>query len=571
MPHHKNYTKDRIMKRSLMASGIAAASLAALVACNQQNDTKTTTGTVDAWLLTTTGELVGVDVDSPDKDILFSRISGLVAATSTTAAEHIIDIDIRNADGSLYGLSDQSRIYFINPVSGNATLVSHLRNADNSADYNLSAAATYTIDFNPAADRLRIIGSNGDNLRVDVLTGQTIVDGAINGSGAVISGAAYTDTFDASGRGTQLFTLDTVNDQLYLQNPPNAGTQTTAVSLGVNATAVQGYDIVPETGLGYAILTVAGAPRLYRIDQTAASNAATLIPSGKLPGDVTYRSLAVVTRANPTVLGLSDDNKLYNFTALNPAVISTATSITLPAGAPAGETLLGIDYRQSDRTLYSLSSAGRIYSINLTPPAAGAATLVSTLTADPTDTSSPFTTLSAGSSTIDFNPTVPGTTTPASVFPDQNRLRIIGADLSNAVAVIDNGNVTTQSAVTPSTSAVAAAAYSNNFRGAISTQLFVIDRTTNSVATQSLAATSTVPEGTLTTLGTLGITINGRAGFDISGRANENALLAARSTATGPLTLYRLVLASGSDLASAVGQIGGAAGPGNLVDIAIRY
>ncbi len=567
------------MKKTLMAVAIATASLGALVACNEQNNTTTpVTGTIDAWLLSTTGELVGIDVDNPGRNITFSRISGLLAATSTTAEERIIDIDYRNADGSLYGLSDQSRIYLISPSSGTATLVSRLRNAADTADYTLSNAATYTIDFNPAADRLRIIGSNGDNLRVDVLTGQTIVDGNINGGGAIIAGAAYTDTFGASGRGTQLFTLDTVNDQLYLQNPPNAGTQTNAIPLGVNATAVQGYDIVPETGLGYAILSVGGAARLYQIDQTAVANAATLVSDRKLPGDITYRSLALVTRANPTVLGLSDDNKLYQFTANNPAVISTATSVTLPAGAPMGETLLGIDFRQSDRTLYGLSSAGRIYSINLTPPTApatapivGAATLVSTLTADAADTSNPFTGLSAGSSTMDFNPTVPGTTTPASVFPDQNRLRIIGADLSNAVAVIDSGSVTTQSAVTPSTAAVAAAAYSNNFRGSTSTQLFVIDRTTNSVAVQLLAASGAVPEGTLTTLGTLGITVNGRAGFDISGRANENVLLAARSTATGPLTLYRLVLASGSNLATAVDQVGGAAGPGNLVDIAIRY
>lgn len=563
------------MKRSLLAIAITTASLGGLVACNNEEESLQASGNINALLLSTTGELVAIDVDRPDRNVRFARISGLAAATTTTAAEQIVDIDYRNADGSLYGLSNQNRLYLIDPLSGGATLVSRLRNAANTADYNLADNASYTIDFNPVADRLRIIGSNGDNLRVDVLTGQVIVDSPVNGgsAGTVISGAAYTDTFGSTGRGTQLFTLDAVNDQLYLQNPPNAGTQSAAISLGVNASSVQGYDIVPATGKGYAILTAGGKTRLYRIDQTATGNAATAI-SDRLPGDVSYRSLAMVTTANPTVLGLSDNNQLYQFTAANPAVISTATGITLPAGAPAGETLLGIDFRQSDRTLYGLSSAGRIYSINLTAPTApattpvvGAATLMSTLVADPSDTSAPFTGLTAASYSIDFNPTVPGGSAP---FPDQNRLRIIGSDQSNAVAVIDSGLVTTQASVTPATSTVTAAAYSNNFRGTLLSSLLVIDRTTGSLASQSLSASGTTPEGTLTAFGSLGISPTGRAGFDISGRANENVLLAARTTASGPLTLYRVLLLAGDNLASAVDQIGGASGPGNLVDIAIR-
>jgi len=35
-----------------------------------------------------------------------------------------------------------------------------------------------TVDFNPVADRLRVMGSDGTNLRVNVEDGKAIVDGS---------------------------------------------------------------------------------------------------------------------------------------------------------------------------------------------------------------------------------------------------------------------------------------------------------------------------------------------------------------------------------------------------------
>ena len=516
-------------------------------------------GTINAWLLTTTGELVAVDLADPSRNITFSRPSGLVAASGSTPAEQLIDIDYRNADGALYGLTDQSRLYLLNPTSGATTLISHLRTADDSADYNLDSNASYSMDFDPASDRLRLIGSNGDNLSVEVASGRVTVGTAVNGSGALISGVAFSDSFDSSGRKSQLYGIDADQDMVFQQDT-GTGAQSGGVSLGVDASTVRGYDIDPATGAGYAILTVANKTRVYSIDPGAAGAVATPVgPRDTLPGDVVYRGMTVVTTANPTVLGLGADNTLYQFTAQQPGLISNPVSISLPGS----ETLLGMDLRPSDGLLYGLGSGGHIYRISLDSTTLGTATLVSTLAADSSDSSSPFSGLSSGVSyCADFDPVAPGGTVS---FPDQNRLRLLGSDLSNAVIIADDGSVTTGTSLTPSTTTLAASAYSNNYRNSVLSSLFVIHDDKLSVVSQQSST-----EGALTTVGSLGFTVSGSAGFDIAGYSNDNILLAARSTGSGPFTLYKLETSGSGNLATAVDQIGGASGPTNLIDITIR-
>lgn len=555
------------MKRSLIAASLAALTLGgALTGCENESSTPETSASIDAWLLTTTGELVAVDLDDPSRNITFSRLSGLAAASGSTPAERLLDIDYHNAEGALYGLSDQNRIYLISPVLGSITQISRLRTADGSADYNLSASASYSMDIDPVSSRLRLLGDNGDNLDVDIISGRVTVGPSVASGGGVISASAYTDAFDAGGRQSSLYVMDVAHDLMGLQDTAT-GAQSAIVPLGVDATAVRGYDIDPVSGAGHAILTVGGKTRIYRIDPQAATGAATPVgPEDFLPGKVVYRGIAVVTPANPTVLGLSDDNKLYQFTARNPGQLSTALAISLPAGAPTDETLLGLDFRPSDGQLYGLGSAGRLYRISLAPASAGTATLVSSLTADAGDSSNPFTGLAAGTRySMDFSPVAPGG---SAVFPDQNRLRLIGSDLSNASVIADNGAVTTQTAITPATATVAAVAHGNNYRGSLVSSLYAVSGDQLGVITQ--VGTASTPEGSLVTTGTLGFSITGQAGLDIAGRSNENALLAARSSTSGPLTLYRLALFGSSNLATAVGPIGGSTGPENLVDIAIR-
>ena len=81
-------------------------------------------------------------------------------------------IDVRPADGMLYAVTADGGIYTVDAKTGAATMKSKLSET-------LKAGVTVTVDFNPVADRLRIITSEGVNLRVNVDDGKATVDGPL--------------------------------------------------------------------------------------------------------------------------------------------------------------------------------------------------------------------------------------------------------------------------------------------------------------------------------------------------------------------------------------------------------
>jgi hypothetical protein len=138
--------------------------------------------------------------------------------------------------------------------------------------------ASFGVDFNPPADRLRIISDTGQNLRHDLSPGGvTAADGALNytaGTAAAgVSGAAYTNNDLDPATGTTLFDLDATLDQVAIQSPPNVGSLVATGKLGVDAGAPIGFDIysrlrrgVSVENRGIASLVVAGKPALYRVN-----------------------------------------------------------------------------------------------------------------------------------------------------------------------------------------------------------------------------------------------------------------------------------------------------------------
>ncbi len=143
-------------------------------------------------------------------------------------------------------------------------------------------------------------------------------------------------------------------------------------------------------------------------------------------------------------------------------------------GLSGGDTIVGIDFRPANGLLYGLgvnlpTGIAHVYSIDTT---SAAATLVSTLAADPADTTSPFpfTTVSGSMFGVDFNPTV-------------DRLRVTSNTGQNLRLNVDTGFVQLdvplayQSGDTNfgDTPIVTAVAYSNNFSGATTTTLRGVD------------------------------------------------------------------------------------------------
>ncbi|MDB5948224.1 MAG: polymerase, partial [Massilia sp.] len=165
--------------------------------------------------------------------------------------------------------------------------------ADTSLPYAGLSGTSFAVDFNPVADRLRVISDTGQSLRINADTGATTTDGAINMAGGtpVVTGAAYTNSF-AGTTTTTLVDIDTSLDTLSLQNPPNEGSLTAVGPLGVNAAGDVALDIAGGgNGLVLAALrTTSGGPStLYRIDLVtgaatpvngAATPATSLVGSG---------------------------------------------------------------------------------------------------------------------------------------------------------------------------------------------------------------------------------------------------------------------------------------------------
>jgi len=498
----------------------------------------------DVFVLTASNRLVSYDIAAP----VTSRTN--VAVTGLQSGENLIGIDFRPADGQLYAVGSTGRVYTVNGTTGVATLKSTLAAdaTDTTLPFTALAGTAFGVDFNPVADRLRIVSNTGQSLRINVDTGATTTDGAINGGAAntAVRAAAYTNSFAGTGT-TTLFVIDGANNTLYTQNPPNNGTLTTPVALGVAATNIGGFDIDAKTNTGYAAMTVGGVRGLYSLNLAATTAPATLIGSVGLSEDT--RGFALRTPAAPVAYGLTDDARIVTFKTATPNTLDTNVAVS---GLATGERLLGFDVRPKDGLLYGISSTGRIVTI---VPATGVATVKATLAADASDTTAPYTAVAGATFAVDFNPVA-------------DRLRVISNTGQSLRINVDTGATTTDGAINRAGAlpVVTGAAYTNSYAGTTATSLYDID-----LASANLALQNPPNDGTLVNVGALGVAVAGDVGFDIAGGANGLAIAALRTTATGPSSLYRVdlttgaaVLLTGTATTSAVGS-----GTVGLTDIAI--
>ncbi len=226
------------------------------------------------------------------RDIGF--ISGLQGDTS------LIGIDFRVQDGLLYGVGNFGGLYTINLRNAVATPVP----APVGPALDVALAGTFFgVDFNPAANALRIVSDTGQNLRhpfAGALQGQTQNDAGTPAIGLRyppvppaaatpalgVTAAAYTNNDDAATggtpTGTTLFDIDTVldpnnpvdqTDVVVIQSPANSGNIVATGSLGVDAGPQAGFDIFSQLRKGVAVSNTAFASlfvneryRLYNIN-----------------------------------------------------------------------------------------------------------------------------------------------------------------------------------------------------------------------------------------------------------------------------------------------------------------
>ena len=426
--------------------------------------------------ITTMNELVYFNSNNP------KTFTSKTAVTGITSGEKLLSIDFRPATGELYALSNASKLYIINTSNASARMVG-------STAFIPSIAGTIaSIDFNPTVDRIRLVSNTGQNLRLHPETGAVAAtDININGTGnPSITGLAYTNS-KAGASTTVLYDIDPMLGKLYKQDPPNNGTLVEVGNLGTTFTGQCAFDIKYDNSTALLSLN----EKLHILDLN--NGKATYIGSFQQP----IIDIAIPTE--PVAYAIDNSNNLQIFNPNSPMPVSKTI-----AGLQSGENILGIDFRPANGQLYALGSSSRMYTINL---GTGAATAVG---------ASPFSTLLSGTDFgFDFNPTV-------------DRIRVVSNTGQNLRLNPNDGTIAAVDlALNPGSPMISAAAYTNNFAGATSTTLFVIDHNTDKLYQQNPPN-----NGTLAETGSLGINITNANGFDIGSMSQKAYLMASVGSST---------------------------------------
>lgn len=240
--------------------------------------------------ITVGGELVSFRAGEPQNLLRRQPLRGLAVGDA------LVGIDFRVARGVLYALSAQGRLYTLDvktaqlsPVGSGSPLPVAL------------AGPRFGFDFNPVADRIRVVGERGQNLRLHPDSG-AMVDGdasregvqpdpdlsyvagdANAGRNPVLMGAAYSYN-KSDAKLTTNFAIDGAAGTLVIQGSregtapvvsPNTGRLTTVGALGTGPLQDAAFDISDLDNSALAALRIAGRTRLYQVD--LATGRATLL------------------------------------------------------------------------------------------------------------------------------------------------------------------------------------------------------------------------------------------------------------------------------------------------------
>jgi hypothetical protein len=282
------------MKKGIAAAAVAASVVAALTGAAGSSSAQTS-GPL-AFGISTDGTLMATfDTAKPGVLNWFRQVTGLVCGEKS-----LIGIDIRVQDKTLYGVGDKGCIYTIKIVSDEVviTKVSQLTVP--------LYGTNFGIDFNPAADRLRVISDWGQNLRHDLNTHTTTEDVVLttppNATTRGVTAAAYTNNDLDPSTATTLFDIGTNTDQVLIQSPANNGTLAPTGALGVDTGPIAGFDIYSDltngkttSVTGYAVLVPAsGSPAtLYTVNLLTGAATST----GNFP--FPFGDIAVMLDTNP--------------------------------------------------------------------------------------------------------------------------------------------------------------------------------------------------------------------------------------------------------------------------------
>jgi hypothetical protein len=217
--------------------------------------------------LVATAGLAGTAVAAPaialvgDKTLVMFDTETLAVSGSmdVTGVDRLHGIDVRPADQMLYGVAGDGSIVTIDTASGAATVKSTLSTM-------LPDGVGAIVDFNPVADRLRLMGTDGTNLRVNVDDGMVTTDGSLAydaadmhaGETPAIVAAAYTNSV-GKPEATAMYDIDATIAGLIQQAPPNDGVLKAIGKLGIEGAETYAFDIAATADLTNTAYLVAGS------------------------------------------------------------------------------------------------------------------------------------------------------------------------------------------------------------------------------------------------------------------------------------------------------------------------
>ncbi|HVG24161.1 MAG TPA: DUF4394 domain-containing protein [Thermoanaerobaculia bacterium] len=204
---------------------------------------------------------------------------GTVVVTGMRPGETLSGIDYRPATGQLYGLGslggNSAQLYQINTSTGVA--------APMGLPFALFGANVIGIDFNPVVDRVRVITTANQNIRINPTTGEVFVDtntdyapgdpnaGAGNAPWAVaytnnVPGAVQTTLYGLTYGRTSLI-LITIGSPNGTPASPNTGLMFTVGSTGITNANSQSVGLdISAGGIAYALIN--SPAQLYTVNLT---------------------------------------------------------------------------------------------------------------------------------------------------------------------------------------------------------------------------------------------------------------------------------------------------------------
>ena len=260
---------------------LSATALAVLVGCAGVPEAQGPLRKETLHVLTQKMELLTVNAGQPGKVLQRTAVTGL------PAGEALVGMDYRIAKGVLFTLSSAGRLYTLDVPSG------ALKPVGSGAGVVLQGS-TFGVDFNPVADRVRVVSNTGQNLRLHPDTGAVAAtDPALAyapgdaqaGQPPEVVGAGYTynkkddkltTNYAIDRRAGTLVTQGTV-EGVQPAVSPNTGQLRTVGSLGTGPLLDAALDIADVTGAAFTAVRTASQPptKLYTMD--LGSGKATLV------------------------------------------------------------------------------------------------------------------------------------------------------------------------------------------------------------------------------------------------------------------------------------------------------